>query len=127
MAGVPLADIALGPDGKLLIVNGKLQLVLDHDARKQCLIIALQHFMGEFFRDQTAGTDWLGTMIGKQTDIARRAELRRRCLSVPGISDVQQMVFKMNRQTRHLDITVEAVATDGTVITASASLPVQGA
>jgi hypothetical protein len=37
------------------------------------------------------------------------------------------MVFKMNRQTRHLDITVEAVATDGTVITASASLPVQGA
>jgi hypothetical protein len=126
MPGVPLADIALGPDGKLLIQNGRFVIITDHEARKQILSIALQHFMGEWYRDENAGTDYRGSIVGKATEMSQRAELRRRCLSVPGIASVQSMRFKKDRMTRALDVQIDTVATDGTVISVSASIPGAG-
>lgn len=114
-----LADIALGPDGDLLIENGKLVIIEGNAARKQCLTIALKHFRGEWYRDENAGTDYRGAIVGKASDIARRAEIRQRCLSVPGVVDVQRIDIKRDPKTRKVSIEVDAVAYDGTVIPTS--------
>jgi hypothetical protein len=114
-----MADFALGSNHKLVHNVTRFALVTGVHATAQRLKIALLHFKGEWFRDESAGTDYRGAIVGKNTDLARRAEIRRRCLSVPGIRSVQSMTFKLDSKTRKLSVRIFAVADSGDVIDVS--------
>jgi hypothetical protein len=109
-----MADIALDVHASdIALSSARFSLVYDADYRAQRLQIALRHVMGEFFRDQSAGTDYLGAILGKSTDLSRRAEYRRRVLQVPGIAEVTRIELTLDASTRKLSGEIECVQSDG--------------
>lgn len=100
----------------LVFTDGKLTVIRGADARKQRCDICLRHFFGEWFLDANQGTDHFGKILGKSSDLSRRAEIRRRLLEVPGIVEVQSMVLQVDPRTRALSGTVEVLDVTAQVI-----------
>lgn len=90
-----------------------LGLVYDEAYVRQSLEIRLKHFQGEWFRDQNAGTDWHGRILGKASDLARRAELRRRILSAPRVAALTRLDLELDSRTRALGIEFEVQLDSG--------------
>lgn len=111
-----MSDIALNAAGDLDLTGNKLHLVYDGDYRAQRMSIALRHRMGEYFRDQSAGTDYDGAIWSKSTELTRRAEVRRRVLQIPGIQEIVTMSTNLDRQTRRWSADIVCVQDDGTVL-----------
>lgn len=108
-----MADIAIDNDGELVLDGPRLTLVYDDEYIRQRLQIAFRHSQGEFFRDLNAGTDYLGSILGKSTDLSRRAEIRRRCLEVPGVREVSEINLSLDGRTRKLSGTVTVIKDNG--------------
>lgn len=108
-----MSDIALNFQGDLIISSGKIGLVYDSEYRRQRVAIALKHSMGEWFRDQGAGTDYDGAIRGKSTELSRRAEVRRRVLGVPGIAEITAMDTSMDASARRWSADIQAMEVDG--------------
>lgn len=100
----------------LVFVDGRLTMITGADARRQRADIALRHFYGEWFLDQNQGTDHFGRVLGKSSDLSRRAELRRRLLGVPGIVEVQSMTLVVDPKTRALSGTVQVLDVSAAVL-----------
>jgi hypothetical protein len=107
-----MADFALDENGDLKIEGADVPIVYDDEAQGQKIRIALKHVQGEWFRDQNAGTDWLGSILGKVSALTQRAEFRRRILGVPGIREVAGMSLTVD-STRHLTGSIEVLRDDG--------------
>ncbi len=98
-------NVALARD--IVFRAGRLTIVRGSEARAQRVHIALLHFMGEWFMDQNAGTNYLGAILGKGADLARRAEFRRRLLEIPGITAIESMNLTLDPSTRRLSGVIE--------------------
>jgi hypothetical protein len=105
-----------GPTRDLVFVRGDFVIVRAAEARRQRIDIAMHHMMGEWFLDENAGTDYFGKVLGKTRDLTRRAEIRRRVLSVPGVVDVTAMQLVLDPRTRALSGTVTALDITGAPI-----------
>ena len=103
-----MSDIALTQDGDLRLDTGRLSLVYDETYVAQSLEIRLKHFQGEWFRDQSAGTDWYGQILGNATDLSRRAELRRRILGSPRVVGLTRLQLEHEPVRRAMTIEFEA-------------------
>ena len=103
----------------LVFTSGRLEVIRGPDARAQRIRIALKHFMGEWFRDQNAGTDFFDKILGKSTELTRRAEIRRRILEIPGIAEVTSIALRVNPTTRALTGTVQVLDGSGEVVETS--------
>lgn len=108
-----MADIAVDDDGELIMDGPRLTMVYDDAYIAQRLRIAFRHSQGEYFRDLNSGTDYLGSILGKSTELSRRAEIRRRCLEVPGVREVTEMNLQLDGRTRILSGTVTVIKDDG--------------
>lgn len=108
-----MADIALNDSHDIDLTSGLMHLKYDADYQAQRIGIALKHRQTEWFRDQGAGTDYDSAILGKATDLTRRAEFRRRILEVPGISEISVMVINLDRATRRLTAEIEVLRDDG--------------
>ncbi len=99
-----MSDFLIASDESrdLVFTEGRLTIVTGSAARAQRIRIALKHFRGEWFLDQNQGTDYFGKVLGKATDRARRAELRRRILGVPGVAEIQSIELAVDPKTRAL-------------------------
>jgi hypothetical protein len=119
-----MSDLRIDPTAgsDLVITDGKLQLVTGAEARAQRIGIALRHFKGEWFLDVNAGTDHWGRILGKSSDLSRRAEIRRRVLSVPGVREITSLDLQVDPRTRALSGTVQALDITG----AALEVPVEG-
>lgn len=114
------ADIALDPlTGDLRLSGDALSLVVDADYVAQVLVIRLKHFRNEWFRDQNAGTDWYGRVLGKSSDLSRRAELRARILSTPYVRALTRLDMSLDPRTRTLTVDFEVQLDDGEPLEAS--------
>jgi hypothetical protein len=105
-----------GPERDLVFVDGDFVIVRAAEARRQRIQIAMLHIQGEWFLDENAGTDYFGKVLGKSRDLTRRAEIRRRILSVPGVVEVTSMQLKLDPRTRALSGTVQAMDITGAPI-----------
>lgn len=108
-----MSDIALNANGDVDLTSNELHLKYDGDYQAQRLTVALKHRMGEWFRDQSAGTDYDGAIWGKTTELARRAEVRRRVLGIPGIVEIASMATDLDRQTRAWSADIVCVRDSG--------------
>lgn len=108
-----MADIALSSSTHdIVLTNTTLGLVYDADYRAQRIKIALKHRMGEWWKDESQGTD-LDEIFGKTTELTRRAELRRRCLQVPGIAEITSIRTELDRVRRHWTAEIELLQDNG--------------
>lgn len=119
-----MADIALNDAHDIDLTSNRLHLVYDAEYRAQRLRIALRHGQGEWFRDQGAGTDIFGAILGKSTDLSRRAELRRRVLEVPGITEIVTLLSDLDRVTRELTVEITCLQDDGELLEVRSTLRV---
>jgi hypothetical protein len=113
-----VSDLALDETGDLQLtaVGGSetaLELVRDAAYVRQSLAIRLKHFRGEWFRDVNAGTDWYDQILGKATDLSRRAELRRRLLGTPGVVALPRLSLQLDGVRRSLTVDFEVQLESG--------------
>jgi hypothetical protein len=93
--------------------GGRAETVHDAEARAQRIGIALRHIRGEWFLDANAGTDYFGRILGKSTDLSRRAEIRRRILEIPGVREIRAITLHVDPRTRALSGDVEVLDQTG--------------
>jgi hypothetical protein len=108
-----MSDIALDTSGDLLVTDDALGLVYDDAYVRQSLEIRLRHFRGEWFRDQNAGTGWYEQILGNATDLARRAELRRRILGAPRVAALTRLQLTLDQVRRAMTIDFEVQLDSG--------------
>jgi hypothetical protein len=108
-----MSDLALDVSGDLLLEGDRFGLVYNAEYVKQALEVRLKHFRGEWFRDQATGTDWYDQILGNASDLARRAELRRRILGTPRVAALTRLALSPDRQRRVMTIDFEVALDTG--------------
>lgn len=109
-----MASFALNAaTGDLDFTGNRLQIVYDDDAIIQQIRTRLRLSLGEWFRDLSAGTDWIGSILGKHDDVTRRAELRSRIQGTPGVETVVRLEMSFDARTRKLSAAALVRLTSG--------------
>lgn len=125
-AGGGISDVEIGREDSardLVFVDGDLVLLHGSKARAQRIYVAMAHFRGEWFLDLNAGTDYFGRILGKSSDLSRRAEFRRRILGVPGVVEITTMALSLDARTRNLSGTIHCVDVEGITQTVNVTEP----
>lgn len=106
------ADINLAAaTGDIEIANGDLVLIYDDDALRQRLKLRLQDVQGDWFRDTTSGVDYFGAILGKYSNLTRKAEFRRVALGTEGVAQIRTLTLEITN--RNLDVTLDVVKEGG--------------
>ena len=93
--------------------DGKLELVYDDADLIQRLRIRLQDVKGDWFRNTEYGTDWFGSILGKRSDVVRRAEIRRVLIETVGIQSVLRLELEYAGTDRSLTVDFTVLKMDG--------------
>jgi hypothetical protein len=64
------------------------------------ILTRLELRLGEWMLDTTDGTDWAGKILGKYTAPTRNAEIRRRILQTPNVTEISSFSSDTNAATR---------------------------
>lgn len=115
------ADFKLDEFGDLAVENNDFVLVTGSDAVRQRMQIALRHVNGECFLDRDAGTQYYEKILGKSSDLARRAEFRRRLLQIPEIREITLLDLQVDPLTRALSGEIAVIQTSGETLEVEAS------
>ena len=117
-----MIDIALGPDGDLLIEDNQLALMRGADALVQRLELRLALARGAWFLDLDQGIPYIEQVIVKGADPTAIASLlRTECLREPEVREAQVTVT-IDAAARSARATVRATAVDGVRVEASVTL-----
>lgn len=117
-----MQDIALGPDGDLLVADGLLALVRGADALRQRLELRLGLARGAWFLDLDQGVPYVEQVLVKGADATAVASLlRAECLREPDVREAQ-VVVTLDASARSARATVSAIAVDGVRVEASVTL-----
>lgn len=100
-------DFRLDALTKDLVVFPGMQLVRGLEGIAQNLYLRLSMFLGEWFLDTDDGTDWFGSVLGKQSRDLQLAKsvLRERILGTVGVLDLIELEFKVDAGARTLRAT----------------------
>ena len=80
------------------------------DATRQAIIRRLRLFIGEYFLDATAGTDWFGGVLGKTRQDFAEATLKNRIITTPGVIGITE--FSLTSEPTERRIIVQASVID---------------
>lgn len=109
-------DIAIGDDNDLVIVDGEYVLARGIDAVAQDCRIAVQTFLGEWFRDPTQGIPWFQAILAQKSEVAAiaaaRISLRSALAAVDGVINVSRLDITRDRR-RQMTITWVVVTARG--------------
>lgn len=109
-------DLALDEGGRFVLLDGVTGEVSTEDLA-QSIRTRLLHFRGENYLDSRTGVPWFQSILIKAPNLVRtRAAIRNTIASVPGISSVPVVDLSLDRTTRTLTISFEAVTRTGAVI-----------
>ena len=122
-----MADLAVGADDDLLLVEGRAQLAQGAVAVRQAWITHLTLFLGECFRDQSLGIDYQGQVLVKNpSKAALRAIYARASRETPGVREVTDLRFAIDNRARILTVTAEVVYDSGESAVLSTRTPIGG-
>jgi hypothetical protein len=109
-------DIAVGADNDLIIVDGEYVLARGIDAVAQDCRIAVQTFLGEWFRDPTQGIPWFQAILAQKSAVAAtaaaRLSIRSALQAVDGVISVTRLDITRDRR-RGMTITWVVVTARG--------------
>lgn len=99
--------------GDLDLTNGQSSLIYDDESLRQRLDCRLRLVRGEWFQDLNEGTDYFGEVLGKTTELQRRAEFRRRILGTSGVDSIAQILLEHDGATRTVSGEIVVIKDDG--------------
>lgn len=70
------------------------------DGVAQAVATRLRLRLGEWFLDNTEGTDWNGKVLGNRTALTRDVEIQQRVLNTPGVTQIDNYNSTLNASTR---------------------------
>lgn len=98
-------QLALGPDGDLLVVNGQLQVVTGPESVLQEIGNRCQMWRGEWEFDPRQGIPFRDIIFAKGTPIVQILRIFRQViLDTPGVSEVTSITADANTSRRELTI-----------------------
>jgi hypothetical protein len=118
----------LDTNGDYVIGHGPNEFWVDvADGVAQSIDTRLGLWVGEWFLDLTAGTPWLGQILGSGTRGTRDLAIQSRILGSPGVTGITDYSSTESTTTRNLDVsgrvdtiygpvTVTTVAGAGTTV-----------
>ena len=112
-----MSDLKLTADGDLDLSTGDVQIFSGIYEIKQRVIITLQFFKGEWFRDTSFGIPYFEQVFGKAqllSDI--RMLIIRAIEGVPNVTKVTQIVLTANTQDRSLTVEGLQILANGELI-----------
>lgn len=114
-------DLKLGADGDLdLDASGDIQTVTGRDAIAQHALIRCRFFLGEWFLDEREGVPYYERILVANPNLPDVEEAFRRTIAeTPGMASVRSLSLDFDRSTRSIAIEVEAVTTEGELITSA--------
>lgn len=108
--------LLLGMDGDLAFSGGSLVMARGSTATAQRVRVAVLLWLGEWFLDIGAGTDWL-QVFSKPPQVERaRGLLRQRIASVSGVASVEDVSLDFNAAERRLSLGYSATTEDGDTV-----------
>jgi hypothetical protein len=98
------------------IINGKTTILYDADALVQILENKLRTWLGEWFKDETVGVDYLG-LFNQKTFLDQRFALaiRNVLIADPRVSAIESLDVSFDRATRTISCTFKVTSIYGTV------------
>lgn len=82
-------------------------------AIEQELRIALLSWRGEWFLDRSVGTDHLGRILGRSSQVVRDAEIKSVIMSVPGVVEILSYVTRVDRLSRSMEVVFTVLTSFG--------------
>jgi hypothetical protein len=122
-----VSDLALDPvTGDLLLVAGRAKLVTGAAAVAQSWASHLTMGRGEWFLDRSSGIDFQNDILDKFRPTVARAVFTQASRDTPGVADVRNLRFALDRRTRLLRVAAEVVLDTGSIQTLSLSETIGG-
>lgn len=99
----------LDSDGDMTFGNGQANFYRDvPEAPGQAIDTRLGLFLGEYFVDVTAGTDYVGSVLGKYTKDSADMIIRERILKAQGVNSILSYSSTFDPDTRKYTISGSA-------------------
>jgi hypothetical protein len=110
-----VSDLALDPaTGDLDLQGGAARLCEGAEAVAQLWAFHITMFRGEWFNDRSLGIDYQHDILEKGVSPAVvRAIFATATRAVPGVADVRDLRLALDRTTRTLTVTAEALLSTG--------------
>lgn len=114
--GLQIAELALNPStGDLAL---PVRILHGADAVAQRVRVRFRWFLGEWFLDRRQGVPYIESILVKNPDpILITFIFRKVLLLTPGVKSVKTFHASLDRPTRHLTVTFEAVLNDDSIMT----------
>jgi hypothetical protein len=113
----------LNNENDLVFEDGKLVFVTGAAAVRQHLQLRFQTFLGEWDFDQNLGVPWFQNILTKQTSfVVVNQILRDTILETPGVDELLEFSFELDRPTRVATLRFKALASTEII---DFSLPVE--
>lgn len=110
-------EIGLDNDGDLAFVGGDLVPIHEQDEIAQNLLIRLRFFQGEWFLDTRIGLPFYEKILIKGVDEnVVRALFRQAIITTPGVEELVNFDYTLDRERRAVTISFEARTTDGEIL-----------
>jgi len=97
--------------------NNNIALLTDgRNIVKQLSINKLQTFLGEVFTDLAIGLNFFGILINENLPVKDKiSEITRILLQVPGVTDVESVLYEQDKQKREVTMTAQILTDVGKV------------
>ena len=106
---------ALKSDGGI-VTSGSHFISTGAEEVAQTITTRLRLFLGEYFRDNTDGTDWFGSVLGKgNTTGVADAELRRRISQTENVNGIISFESNFDFETREYSVSCSVITPYGDV------------
>jgi hypothetical protein len=106
---------AINPENMDLLVNssGTLQCVYGAEEVRQRILIALNHFYGEYFLNVMGGVPWDELILGSKNISMAEALLRRAVLEVPNVVSIIKFQVSFSSRRLAIELMTEVNGIDG--------------
>lgn len=119
-----MTDLLLDPDtGDLCILNGELCIITtEEELTRQAIIITLNTFKGEWFRNIDYGTPWIENennkiaLLGKTSRSFVDSQIRLAIKSLPEVVSISEYSSTFNQITGEMSISVGVISKNGNLV-----------
>ena len=116
---------AIGADNDILLQNGKIAMTKDGAEVMQSVLCRLRSFKGEWFLDTTAGMPWYQEVFTRPANLPSiEARIKAEILNTDGVDQLTRFAVVLDRTSRRLTVTFEAVTSYGEIINSDVYLTI---
>lgn len=109
-----MGDLKLDANGHVTFVNNDLVFVEGSEEVAQLILERLRTFLGEWFLDVTIGVPYFEEVLVKNPTAAESV-LKREIILTPGVLELLEFTFTVDKSTRKATLNFKVISTDGPI------------